>query len=213
MDMQAPAAGRLSREVIAETALGIIDREGVEAATVRRVARELDAAPMSLYGHVANKQDLLDAVVDLAVRDAELPALTRDWRRDLESLFTGVHLLLSEHPAIVRIRFLQPVVRPDALRLGEAGMAILAGAGFEPAEAAACFRLLFTYTLGFAGLSPSDDVGQARRTTAASIAILEPEAYPHLHAAADEFSEAVAGDEFFVRGLKLVIAGIDAFRP
>ncbi len=105
------------------------------------------------------------------------------------------------------------MLRPEALRFGEAVLGILYDAGFESAEAALSFRLLFTYLLGYAALSPSDTTEQQRRQAAAAIAQLPEDMYPNLKRAADEASRAMAGEEAFAFGLERILDGLEKLHP
>jgi AcrR family transcriptional regulator len=201
----------VTRDRIARSALEIVDRDGLDALSMRGLADELGIGKMTLYGHVRDKGELLAAVVDAAVEDAELPPRPRGpWQEQIRALFEAAHANLTAHPALVQIRFSQPVLRPEALRFGEEGMAILEDAGFEPAEAARAFRLLFTFTFGFAGLSPEADGDRARRLTATAVAGLPEDEYPRLSSAGDEFARAVAGREQFIYGLGRIVDGLEA---
>ena len=170
----------LTREDVATKALEILDRDGVDGLTMRRLAQDLGVGTMTLYGYVRNKEEVLDAAVDVAVSTSPGFRRTGDWRRDLHTLIAGSWRNLNRHPALVQIRLRQPVLRPEALRFGEAGMDILLRAGFPADEAAQCFRLLFTFAFGFAGLSPDRDAEQARRQAIVVLIGLDPERYPNL---------------------------------
>jgi AcrR family transcriptional regulator len=201
---------RLSRQDLGRAGLEIVDREGMEGLTMRRLAEVLGVGKMTLYGHVRSKEELIDAIVDVAVGTADPPATEGTWREQLGALMRSRHESLNAHPGLVAIRFTRPVVRPDALRFGEAGMRILAAAGFDAGESARAFRLLFTYVVGYAGLSPQATVDEARRQAAVAIAGLPPDEYPHLTGAADAFSAAMAGEEQFEQGLELILDGLES---
>jgi AcrR family transcriptional regulator len=201
---------RVSREQIAKAALALVERDGLDALSMRRVADELGVGKMTLYGHVNSKAELLDAVVEAAVEDFALPALLEgSWRDQIRSLATAAYEGLVAHPAVVEIRLRRPVVQPDALRFGEAGMRILEEAGFEPGEAARAFRLLFVYVFGFAGISPAASVDEFRRETAVAIAALDPEEFPQLTSAGSEFAQAMGGRDQFAYGLERLIDGLE----
>jgi AcrR family transcriptional regulator len=200
----------LSRRQIARAALEIVDRDGLDALTMQRVAEAVGAGTMTVYGYVRSKEELLDAMVDAAVEGVE-PALGEgSWRRQLHDLAHVAHEMLMRHPALVQIRLRQPVLRPESLRFGEAVLRILHDAGFDSREATQAFRLLFTFVFGFAGLSPEQSVDRARRQAAAAIAGLPPEEFPHLTGAAAEASMAMAGEEQFEYGLERILDGLEA---
>ncbi len=146
-------AGRLSREQVAKTALAILDTEGLDGLSMRRVAEALDVGTMTLYSYFRGKDELLDAVIDAAVDDAESFSANGSWRDQLRELMQISRRTLTQHPELFQLCFRQPVLRPEALRFGEAGVGVLRRAGFSNADAAQAFRLLFAYSFGFAGLS------------------------------------------------------------
>jgi AcrR family transcriptional regulator len=203
-------ASRLSREQLARAAVEIVDQHGVEALSMRRLAETLGVGTMTLYGHVRSKDELLDLVLDEASGGGRPAPREGHWREQLRQLMHGAHDNLNAHPGLVAIRMTRPIVRPDALRFGEHGMRILHSAGFEAREAAQAFRLLFTYVFGYAGLSPRAAAEEARRHAAVAIAGLPADEYPHLTAAAEAFSTAMAGEEQFEYGLERILDGLEA---
>jgi AcrR family transcriptional regulator len=213
---EATSAGRrrgrpraLTHERIAAAALEIVDRDGLDALSMPALSRALGVGTMTLYVYFRTKDELLDAVLDAAVETPRLRP-TGAWRDDLAAVVRLAHDTLSRHPALVQVRFRRPVLRPQALRFGEAVVGILVHAGFEPAEATSAFRLLFTYVFGFAGLSPQRGAEEARRDAAAAVAALPPEQYPNLTANAADFSHAMAGGELFDFGLERILDGLEA---
>jgi AcrR family transcriptional regulator len=203
-------APSLSRHAIASAALEIADRDGLDALTMQRVAGALGVGTMTLYGYFRSKDELLDAVVDAAVEDLEPLGAEGSWREQLHHLVHTAHDGLTRHPGLVQLRLRRPVLRPEALRFSEAALGILHGAGFDSAEAAQAFRLLFTYTFGFAGLSPERSAEEARRQAASAIAALPADEYPNLTSAASEASRAMAGEEQFEYGLERILDGLEA---
>jgi AcrR family transcriptional regulator len=205
------AVGRprlLTRDDVAHAALGLVDREGLEALTMQRLGQELGVGTMTVYGYVRSKHELLDLVVDAATGAPEPLSGDGDWRDQLSELMRRAYDLLNDHPAVVQIRLRQPVLRPDSLRFGEAVLRILDGAGVPRAESAPVFRLLFTYLFGYVALSPTARAEDARQAAAAAFAALSPDRYPHLTADADAVSRAMAGDDAFHAGLEVIIDGI-----
>lgn len=200
----------LSREQIAKAALGLIDADGLEALTMQRLADTLGIGTMTLYGYFRSKDDLLDAAVDAAAEPQGKLSRQGPWRDQLHELVYINYRALVRHPALVQIRLRQPILRPKGLRFAETVLEILDGAGFETAQAVRAFRLIFTYMFGFAALSPERTVAEQRREAAAAFALLPPEKYPHLTAATNEVSAAMAGEEQFEYGLQRLLDGIEA---
>jgi AcrR family transcriptional regulator len=208
-----PRRGRkpsFTPDQIAQAALELVDREGLEGLSMQRLAKRLGMGTMTLYGYFRDKDELLQAVVDAAVRtSAGSQPLVGTWREQMSAHVHNAYRGLSRHPALVAIRFRQPILRPDALRFGEEIMRILLEAGFGADEAASGFRLIFTYTVGFAGLSPERAVRQSRRQAAAAAAALDPERFPHLTATAAHWTKAMAGAGQFAWGLERILDGLE----
>jgi AcrR family transcriptional regulator len=197
----------LTRERVAGTALELVDRDGLDGLSMRRLAETLGVGTMTLYGYFRNKRELLDAVVDAAVSDPPAPTAEGDWRTQLRALVLGARRNLLRHPALVEIRVRQPVLQPEALRFAESGLRILREAGFERREAALAFRLLFSYLFGFAAFSPAESVEEDRHAAAAAIRALPPDDYPELSAASTEAASAMGGEEAFEYGLERILDG------
>ena len=199
---------RLNREQVADAALELADREGLDALTMRALADRLGVGAMTLYGYVRNKDELLDAIVDRAVTETEPPALEGEWDQQLREVVVRARQGLLRHPSLVELRIRRPVLRPDALRFSEMSLRILRRAGFEVREATWAFRLLFTYTLGFAALSPAEATEDDRRAALAALAALSPQQYPALTEARTEASEAMGGEQVFLYGLDRILDGL-----
>src|ERR671938_680342 len=122
---RSPTQPELSREAILDAALVLIEREGLDALSMRRLAAELDVGTMTLYGYFADKRELLDALVDSVAAAAPLPPLRGGWRGRVEGVMTALYEALSAHPSLARLRATQPIATPAAVRFTEAGLAAL----------------------------------------------------------------------------------------
>jgi AcrR family transcriptional regulator len=201
---------RLDREQVARAALDLLDRDGLESLSMRRLADHLGVGTMTLYGYFASKDDLLDAVIDAAVADREPVTLEGPWQDQLRRLLQASRRRLGRHPSLVKVRAERPVLRPEALRFAESGLTILRNAGFSRTDAARAFRLLFTYVFGYVSFSPDEQAEQARRASRAATATLPPDEYPALNESSEEVAEAMAGEATFDFGLDLIIGGLEA---
>lgn len=201
---------RLSRDQVAQAALELADSDGLEALSMRALADRLDVGTMTLYGYFRNKDELLDAVVDAAVGEGTLPEPDGDWKEQLRTVVLYARASLLRHPSLVELRVRRPVLRPEALRFSERCLAILRSAGFDVREGTAAFRLIFTYTFGFAALSPAGSTEDDRRTAFAALAALPPDEYPALAEARAEASEAMGGEDVFEYGLDRILDGLEA---
>jgi AcrR family transcriptional regulator len=201
---------RLSPEQVAAAALELLDRDGLEALSMRRLADHLGVGTMTLYGYFRSKDELLDAVVDAAVAEREPFTFEGTWQEQIRRLMQGSRRSLGRHPGLVKVRADRPVLQPEALRFAEMGMTILRAAGFGRREAARAFRLLFTYVFGYVSFSPDESADQARRDSRAATAALPPDEYPTLTDASEELADAMAGQETFDFGLDRIIDGLEA---
>ena len=200
---------RLTGEQVAKAALELADADGLEALSMRALADRLGVGTMTLYGYFRNKDELLDAVVNSAVGDSDATALDGDWREQLRTHVLDARRSLLRHPSLVELRVRRPVLRPEALRFSETALSILRGAGLDVRESTAGFRLLFTYTFGFAALSPAGSTEDDRRAALAALAALPPDEYPSLTEAREEASRAMGGDEVFEYGLDRILDGLE----
>ena len=114
-------AAALSRDEIVRTAIKVADAEGPDAISMRRIARELNAGTMSLYWHVASKEELLDLMIDAAQGEQLAPEPSGDWRADLRALTRGARAVLHRHPWMVDFIGGRPPVGPKALQEHRAG--------------------------------------------------------------------------------------------
>jgi AcrR family transcriptional regulator len=156
-----PLAGRVAwgticREVIVEAALRIVEAGGYEEMSIRSLAAELGVAPMSLYRHIRDKDDLLDEVVDRLLEMVWRPAADEDdsegWIIEAAS---RLRQFLVEQPAALHVYLRHPVVSPAAIDRMDAVMGVLRRAGLDEAAARSAYGTLHTYTIGFAALEAS----------------------------------------------------------
>jgi AcrR family transcriptional regulator len=148
--------GTLSRDDIIEAAVKIVGAGGYEDMTIRGLAAELGVAPMSLYRHIRDKDDLLDEVVDRLLAPAWRPSAAEDnWQAWVTEAAAKLRHFLVRQPAALHVYLRHPVVSPAAVERMDAMMDVLrrAGAGEQTAQRA--YAALHTYTLGFAALEAS----------------------------------------------------------
>jgi AcrR family transcriptional regulator len=210
---QSPLQPALSRESIVDAAIELVDRAGLEALTMRALARQLDVGTMTLYGYFRDKRELVDAMVDALAERAPVPALRGSWRERLAELMAYLHRSLAAYPQLARLRVAQPIVTPGAFRFTETAIAVLRGAGFDAAPAAQHFRTLFLYTFGVAVLSPADQAAEHRRRSAGALAALPPDEYPTLSGQLLEMLDSLDPEAQFRHGLELILDGIEASLP
>src|SRR4051812_32904571 len=195
--------GNRSREAIARAALGLVDREGLEALSMRRLAAELEMGTMTLYGYFRTKDELLEAVVEEAAAWRRLPNAGGTWEERLRALARGMRQALGRHPSLIQVRLRRPIAGPRSFRGTEAGLRALLDAGFDRAEAARAFRVVFLYVFGFVAFSDRDAevTDERRRAQAAMAATLPPGDFPLLSGMGGEMAQTMGGDEQFEYGL------------
>jgi AcrR family transcriptional regulator len=141
---------QLSRDRILAAARGLVEEDGLEGLSMRRLAQELDVWPMSVYRYFRDKDELVDAVAASSAEAFELPSRRGSWRTQMRQLLGDARERLAADPAGLAGRLPRTFFEPGALRLSEAGMAILLSAGFSERDAASAWRTLWSYTFGFA---------------------------------------------------------------
>jgi AcrR family transcriptional regulator len=208
--LTAPARARPSRERIAEAALALLDREGLEGLTMRRVAAEAGLPTATLYGYFRDKDELVDAIIDLAASRSPLPEISGPWRAQLRDLMRWLRRGLVRYPDLVTVRLERPILSLGALRLTERGVGVLLEAGFSRAEAARAYQMLFVFTFGSAAFGPHGDPDEHQRRVRATYTLLPPEGYPVLSSSIPEAAAAMSGDEQFEYALERMLDGLEA---
>jgi AcrR family transcriptional regulator len=201
---------KVNREDIARAALDMLDAEGIDALSMRRLADRLGVGTMTLYGYFRSKQELLDAAVGVAADDFDFEPPEGGVRERFRAYVHAVQRVLERHPALPQLRARQPIVQPTAFRMTERGIGILLDAGFEPVEAARIFRVLFIYKFGSALFGPADAPPEQRRSVRAALHMLPEDEFPAVTAAADGIAASIGGREQFDFGLELILDGIEA---
>jgi AcrR family transcriptional regulator len=206
--MARPRTPLLSREGIVAAALRLVDAEGLDALSTRRLAAELGVSGPSLYHHVATKDDLIDAVVDAVLADVDISAFAtlgpdhRDWRTALTVWARSYRTVLEAHPRIVPALAQSIGRRPTMLRIADAVFGGLVAAGWPRREATSIGALMRYFITGsglgsFAGGFPDD------------ASVYQGE-YPHLdqaHLLADMQNEI--NERAFEVGLAAILDGLE----
>src|SRR5213595_1160476 len=147
---EARSRGRLSREQVLRTAIARADTGGLEALTMRTLAEELEVAPMALYRHVANRDDLVDAMVDFVFGEIGVPVGGGDWKSSMRRRAVSVRDALSRHRWAIGLMESRRNPGPANLRHHDAVIGRLRAAGFTIEMAAHAYSVLDSYIYGFA---------------------------------------------------------------
>jgi AcrR family transcriptional regulator len=206
----------LSRSRVLEAAVALADEIGPDAFSMRRLAQELGVVPMALYKHVANKEELLDGMVDVVFAEIDAPSPGAAWKPALRRRAISAREALKRHSwAIGLMEVRHP--GPANLRHHDAVMGCLRAAGFSFETAIHAYSLQDAYIYGFAlqekttGFEAPRDAGDAVQRRAESIGALED--YPHLAEIASKLPE-VGYDPAreFEWGLDLILDGLERLR-
>jgi AcrR family transcriptional regulator len=153
-DAAANRSGKITRDVVLAAALEIIDRDGVDALSMRRLARALGRDPMILYRHAPNKAALLDGVAETVLAQLKVDSTDRDWAAQLRTVARDYRRLALAHPHVVPLLVTRPVATPLArrpqgtLRPLEDVLTLLTRAGFSGPDALHIYRALFGFLHG-----------------------------------------------------------------
>ena len=205
--------GRLSRELIVRTALRLMDEEGLEAVTMRRVGRELGVEAMSLYNHIRDKEDLLDGVVESALAEFDVePTSDADWLVEGRAAAQAWRTLLKRHPNVMTllVERKHPLTSPDAIRPAEVALELLRRAGLSERETVFAFQAIGGYIFGFV-MMEIGNVAPGRPGDADVVRELEQlrTAFPTFAALFPAMAECDM-DATFEFGLDLLLEGIRA---
>lgn len=145
---------RLNREEVLRTALELVDSEGLEALSMRRLGQALDRDPMGLYRYATNRADLLDGITELVLNELAIFPKDPDWQAQLRRIAHDLRLLALRHPNVVPLLVTRPLSTPLGLRpLGtlrplEQILGLLVEAGFAPNDALHVYRAYYGFLYG-----------------------------------------------------------------
>jgi TetR/AcrR family transcriptional regulator, tetracycline repressor protein len=157
----------LTRERIVAAALRVMDAEGLEAVSMRRIGRELGVEAMSLYNHVADKDDLLRGVRELVLSEFDAAEPSDDWRADARRAARAWRTVLRSHPNVITLMTgaKEPLMTVPALRPSEVAFEILGRAGLDDLETARAFCAFGGFILGFVLMESGGMMGGGARPT------------------------------------------------
>ena len=213
------AEGRipLSRERVVRSGIDLADRGGIEALSMRNLANTLGVGPMALYYHFANKDDLIDGLVDLVFSEVELPSGGHDWKAAMRRRAISVRAALSRHPWAVGLMESRLNPGPATLRHHDAVIGSLGQAGFSHEMTAHAYSLMDSYIYGFALQQKNLPFDTSTDPTTMAQGFLEQfpaDAYPHF---AEFTVEHVMQPGYdygaeFEYGLDLILDGLERAR-
>jgi AcrR family transcriptional regulator len=206
----------LSRVRVLGAALVLADTGGIDALTMRKLGQGVGVEAMSLYNHVANKEDILDGIVDLVFSEIELPAKGSDWKPAMRRRAISAHEALLRHPWAPSLMQSRTKPGPATLRHHDSVLGSLRNAGFTLVMAAHAVSVIDGYVYGFALQQINLPLQSREQVAVVGESILRQLAgeYPHLaemiidHAMKPGYDYA---DEFEF-GLDLILDGLERLR-
>jgi AcrR family transcriptional regulator len=201
--------GRLTRERVVEAALELIDRDGVDGFSMRRLGQELGVEAMALYSYVRSKDELLDAVGELLVAGLDRPPVERtDWRGRIRAVVEAWSALQLEHPSAFALIYRFRRFTDTDLAVVEELMDALTVSGLDPPDVAVAYNALVGCLDGMllAGYLTSYS---AREVWEAGQAFADPHRFPRYREVAPHAAQ-LAGADIFAFGVDLLLDGIEA---
>jgi TetR/AcrR family tetracycline transcriptional repressor len=206
----------LTRERVVAEGLTVIAAVGAQALSMRALAARLGVVPGALYRHVRNKEQLYDLILDAVLAEVDCqvdPA--QPWTAQVAALAQRLRSVLEDRPGVAALLKTRDPLSPASLALAEAFLAPLLAAGLPGREAAAAFRLVYDYTLGFAVADPTSPAEQRLRDAAtreqlqAFLRALPASRFPAL-AAEGIHAWSADRDQRFGSGLETLLRGLEA---
>jgi AcrR family transcriptional regulator len=208
-----PSRRPLSRKRVLRAAVSHADRHGLEELSMRKLADVLRVAPMALYRHIANKDDLIDAMIDVVFSEIGLPSGGADWKTAMRKLAMSLRDVLARHRWAIGLMESQRHPGPANLRHHDAVIGKLRAAGFNIDMTAHVYSVLDSYIYGFATTKMNLPFDTSAEVAQVAQDMLEPfpaNEYPNLVEFITEHAMKPGydyGDEFEY-GLDLILDGI-----
>jgi len=173
----------LNRDRVLQAAVAFADEHGIDSLSMRKLGDAVGVEAMSLYNHVANKEDLLDGMIDVVFSEIELPTSDDGWKTAMRRRAVAVRTVLSRHRWAVGMMESRTSPGPATLRHHDAVLGCLRGGGFSLDLAAHAYSALDSYIYGFTLQERSLALGTPEETSELAKAFLlqfPAKEYPHL---------------------------------
>ena len=212
---KSPRRSTLTREEVLTRAVHLADEAGIDALSMRNLARQVGVEAMSLYNHVKNKDDILDGMVDIVLGEIEVPVIGGDWKAAMRKRSHSAHEVLMRHPWAALLIMSRINIGPAALRYVDATIGCLKEAGFTLALADHAWNMLDSHIYGFTlqklnfPFEPDEYAGAAEEF----MPQLPMEQYPYLASLSTEVMEGRHdGLHDLAFGLELLLDGLERLR-
>lgn len=200
----------LDLDRIVDAGLRIVDADGVDALSLRRLATDLEVTPMAVYWHLKDKAELLDRMGERVLDSIQIPPPVGDWRRQLRDVHQAMLRPLLEHPNAVELMVGRARYGRAGITLFERILSILLGAGLTPAQAFDAYQSLYLFQLGFtATIRRSAEFRAAQAQGLGYLLSLPADRFPSIAAVAPTIGRRSITEQYAV-GLDVVIDGVAA---
>jgi len=204
----------LTRARILEAATRVMDADGLEAVTMRRLGRELGVEAMSLYNHVPSKEALLSGILETVMGQFELPRHDGDWLERLRDLALAYRRLLRAHPNVLSLFAEHRHLDPDCLQPIELTLEALRSGGLPVEETTTAYHMLVGYVQGhamleIAGLMSGDPGPEHTAEHDAFLRMLPSDRFPRMAEMLPHLKQC-DHEAVFELGLDVLLAGLDA---
>ncbi len=206
----------ITRERVLDAALGLADEHGLEALTMRRIGQVLGVEGMALYNHVANKDEILDGIVECVLAEIPLPSTEGDWKQEMRERAVAARRVFLRHPWAIGLLEARHSKSSQA-RLGyyDAVLGCLRAAGFTPTLSMQAFSIIDSFVYGFIlqELSLPFDDPDSLQEVGEDLLRQMADAYPHLtEATVQAMADGWDYSEQFDFGLDLILEALARFR-
>ncbi|MEV6343817.1 TetR family transcriptional regulator [Actinoplanes sp. NPDC051851] len=212
-------AERLTRDAVAERALRLGDQEGVEAITIRRLAKELGVTPMALYWHFKNKEELLLGVVDHALADVRVDRGAGDpWQEQLRMIIEAALDVMRSHPCLPDLLHAADKTKGESFtRATNDTLTLLADAGFGLDEGYWVATYLLNGVIGLVGAQPEspahltiDQAAEWRRQKRLALECLPADRFPMMIEFARTYEREPDVERYYDFGMDLLMSAVEA---
>jgi AcrR family transcriptional regulator len=204
---------QLSRDVVVAAALEVVEKDGGDALTMRRVADQIGVSASSLYGYVANKEELVQLLLDRILGEVDLPPTGVSWQEMLKGFGRAMLDMFRRHPGVAALTLGRVAVTPSVLEMGERILAELRTAGMPDQVAVYVGDLVGLYVGAFAyelDVTHAADAGDFVAQLASWMRSLPAERFPNTIALADKMTVGSADDRF-EWGLDVIVRGLASY--
>lgn len=205
----------LSRERVLRAAIGLADETGIETLSMRKLGQELGVEAMSLYNHVANKDDILTGMVDIVVGEIALPVAGTNWKTAIRRTATSAYKVLLGHPWAANLVLSGPGLSYARLRYMDGILGSLRKSGFSAEMTDHAYHALDSHIMGFTLWQVGISAGLANISSVEDfLRELDRDAYPHLAEHAQQHMKVRDPEDEgeFAFGLDLIMDGLEHYR-